>query len=462
MSRAVPPGVLVIGPDLFADGPLRAGATVSVVDWQPPSDPAVPAAVAALDADPRVDEANAVAVDRLLAVRPVLARVRRAVEVVPGLGPGERRLLHAGPPIPWSRMCGPMRGALIGAVLLEGWADDPDAAERLLGAGSVGLEPCHHHGMVGPMAGVVSPSMSVWCVDDAVTGRTVQVTLNEGLGRVLRFGAYGPEVLDRLRHMAGAVGPAIDAALVRLDGIELRPLMARALHMGDELHNRNAAASGELLKRLAPATAAADHPAASEALAFLAANDHTFLNLSMAACKLALDAAASVPRSTVVTAMARNGVEFGIRTSGTGDRWFTAPAPLVEGLFFPGFGAADAARDLGDSAITETAGLGGFAMAAAPAIVGFVGGSAASALATTRRMGEICVGSDPMFTVPALDFDPLPVGIDARAVADTGILPVINTGIAHREAGVGQIGAGITRAPAACFDAAVTALAAGA
>ncbi len=235
--------------------------------------------------------------------------------------------------------------------------------------------------------------------------------------------------------------------------------MAKALHMGDELHNRNAAATGELLKALGPAMAASGHSGAAVALAFLAANDHTFLNLSMAACKLAMDAASGVPGSSVVTAMARNGVEFGIRLAGTGDRWFTAPAPTVEGLYFPGYGPDDAALDLGDSAITETAGLGGFAMAAAPAIVGFVGGSAASALDVTRRMRELCVGTEPGFTVPALDFQPLALGIDARAVVDTGELPVINTGIAHRAPGVGQIGAGITRAPAACFDGAVRALA---
>ena len=370
-------------------------------------------------------------------------------------------ILHAGPPIAWAKMCGPMQGAIVGAIVYEGWAADVEAAEELAASGKIDFAPCHHHGAVGPMAGVISPSMPVWVVANPEQGNRACCNLNEGLGKALRFGANGEEVLARLRWMAEVLAPALGAALEVLGGLELKPLMAQALHMGDEIHNRNVAASCLLLRRLVPAllrTAVAPAEVAA-VVDFIAGNDHFFLNLSMAACKAMLDAAHGVAGSSLVTAMARNGVEFGIRLSGTGDAWFTAPAPLVDGLLFPGYTAADAAPDLGDSAITETAGLGGFAMAAAPAIVQFVGGSPQDALANTLAMTHVTLGRNGAFTLPALDFTGTPAGIDARSVVDTGIAPIINTGIAHRAAGIGQIGAGITRAPLACFAKAIVALA---
>jgi hypothetical protein len=303
--------------------------------------------------------------------------------------------------------------------------------------------------------------MPVWIVKDREHGNRAFCNLNQGLGKVLRFGANGPEVIERLRWLAQVLAPTLGAALERLGGLELKPLIAQALHMGDEVHNRNVAASSLLLRRLAPALLETDLPQAqiAAALRFIATNDHFFLNLSMAACKATLDAAANVPSSSMVIAMARNGVEFGIRLSGTGETWFTTPAPVVDGLYFPGYGLADAAPDLGDSTITETAGLGGFAMAASPAIVQFVGGLPADALANTLEMTHITLGRNGGLTLPALDFTGTPAGIDARKVVDTGTAPVINTGIAHKEAGIGQIGAGITRAPLACFAKAIVALA---
>jgi len=320
-------------------------------------------------------------------------------------------------------------------------------------AGDLVFEPCHHHGAVGPMAGIISPSMPVWMVVNPAQGNRSFSTLNEGLGKVLRFGANSPEVIARLKWMEKTLAPTLRAGLEILGDLELKPLMAQALHMGDEVHNRNVAASSLLIKRLAPALLKSPAPAADVAavIEFIAGNDHFFLNISMAACKAMLDAAHGVPGSSVVTAMARNGVEFGIRVSGLGERWFTAPAPIVDGLYFSGFQKTNAAPDLGDSAITETAGVGGFAMAAAPAIVKFVGGSAQDALANTLAMTHITLRRNGAFTLPALDFAGTPACIDARRVVDTGILPVINTGIAHKEPGVGQIGAGVTRAPLECF-----------
>ncbi len=462
-----PLGVLNVGLSGFAGAVEAAGGRVSPVAWRPPAgadpDRAWRLAVALSDAE--VAAANATAVAAFLAADPVLVDVSAAATAIAALGGGARRLLHAGPPIDYADMCGPMQGALVGAVLFEGWAGDPDAAEALLRGGAVATEPCHHHGAVGPMAGVVSPSMPMWVVEDRSSGRHSFSSLNEGLGAVLRFGANGPEVLDRLAWMRDELGPVL-ASTLRLTrsgeagGLPLRPIMAQALHMGDEVHNRNAAATGLLVRRLLPDLLSSGAPVAAlgRVATFIGGNDHFFLNLSMAACKAMLRAAEGVPHSTMVTTMARNGVQFGIRVSGAGDRWFEAPAPVVDGLFFPGFGPQDAAADLGDSAITETAGLGGFAMAAAPAIAQFVGGTPADAVANSRRMQRIGIGRNPAFTLPPLGFAPTVAGIDVRRVLDGGVLPVINTGIAHRAAGVGQIGAGITTAPMGCFLAAFDAL----
>jgi hypothetical protein len=453
--------VVNVGLDAFADAIEGAGAPVTRVQWTPPADgdPDAVAAAARLVADPAVDAANRTAFAAYLEAEPVLEGIALAREVLPGMT--ERTVLHSGPPVAWTDMSGPMQGAVIGAALLEGWASDPAAARAMADRGEIRFAPCHHHDAVGPMAGIVCPSMPVWIVRNARHGNRAYSTLNEGLGKVLRYGANSPEVLDRLRWMGAKLAPALAAGLAKTGPIELKPLMARALHMGDELHNRNVAATGLLLKRLVPGVLRSGIPAheAAEALEFVVGNDFFFLNPGMAACKNMLDAARGVPCSSMVTAMARNGVEFGIRVSGTGDAWFTAPAPAVDGLFFAGFTRADAARDIGDSAITETAGLGGFAMAAAPAIVQFVGGTPELAVANTLEMAHVTIGRNLAFTLPQLGFAGTPAGIDVRKVVDTGLAPIINTGIAHREPGVGQVGAGLTRAPAACFSRALVALA---
>jgi len=454
--------VINIGLASFGDNIRASGGEAVDLQWQPPAggDVAAGWALARLIGDPRIADANRIAYDRYLSAQPVLTGVAVAREVIPDMQ--GQIILHAGPPIAWENMCGPQQGAVLGAILFERWAATLDEARALAENGDVRLEPCHHHAAVGPMAGIISPSMPVWIIENTAGGNRAYCNMNEGLGRVLRFGANDGEVIARLRWMAETLGPTLAVIIEEMGGLELKPLMAQALHMGDEVHNRNVAASSLLFRRLTTAALASSRlqaRAVSESLSFIAGNDHFFLNLSMAACKAMLDAAHGVPHSTLVTTMARNGVEFGVRLSGCDD-WFTAPAPFIEGLFFPGYGPNDAARDLGDSAITETAGVGGFAMAAAPAIVQFVGGSPRDALANTRRMLHITLGQNSAFTLPALDFTGTPAGIDARLVADSGILPVINTGIAHKKAGVGQVGAGITFAPLACFSAAVQRIAA--
>lgn len=353
-------------------------------------------------------------------------------------------------------MCGPVRGAIIGAILSEGWADTVEAATVLAGSGDITFAPCHHHGAVGPMAGILSASMPVLVVENASGGNRAFATLNEGLGKVLRFGAYDAGVLARLRWMANTLAPALAEALRAHGPIDLKSLTAQALQMGDECHNRNVAATGLFTRIIAaPLCRTAAPEVAAQILEFIEGNNHFYLNMSMAACKAALDSAHGIADSTVVTAMARNGVEFGIRMSGTADRWFTAAAGVPEGLYFPGYGPDDANPDLGDSAITETMGIGGFAMAAAPAIVRFVGGTPDDALAYTRQMSRITLARNGDFGIPSLGFVGTPSGIDARRVVDSGVAPIINTGIAHREPGIGQIGAGIVRAPLACFTAAI-------
>ncbi len=448
------PVAVNVGADLFADSLASQGAAVARVDWQPVD---APGDLARLWME-RVETANHRAVAGLLGAHAVLVDVRTAIEVVPGMTPDT--ILHAGPPVEWTRMSGPLRGAVIGALLLEGRATSSIDAERLAAAGAVRFEPCHHHASVGPMAGVMTASMPVFVVENRAGGNRAYSTLNEGLGKVLRYGAYSTEVLERLHWFRDVLGPALGQAIRRAGGVDVRAIIAQALAMGDECHNRNRAASALLIKVLAPHVAALDLAAAERerVLSFAAGNEHFFLNVGMAACKTAADAAHGVPHSTLVTTMARNGTDFGIRVSGLGDRWFTAPANTPVGLYLTGFGPDDANPDIGDSAITETVGLGGFAMGAAPAIVQFVGGTTADALRATRLMYEITVAESESYRLPPLDFRGTPTGIDVRLVMQTGLLPQINTGIAHRQPGIGQVGAGLVKPPRACFEAALTAL----
>ncbi|UAL28433.1 DUF1116 domain-containing protein [Nocardioides rotundus] len=452
------PVVATAGAGHFADA-LRAQA-VSVVEtrWQPPLEGTADD-LRVLARDPAVAEANRRAVEAMTSAGADLVDVRPASEA---LGLERGTLLHAGPPIEWERASGPMRGALIGAMLFEGWADSPEAAEAALAAGEVALQPCHHRDAVGPMAGVVSPSMWMYELHDATHDRRSWCSLNEGLGKVLRYGAYGPEVVERLHWMNSVLGPLLQTAVRSLEGVDVRAIISQMLQMGDEGHNRNRAGSLMLLRELLPAMIAADRPAdeIAECVRFSGANEHFFLNLGMPACKLATMAAEGIAESTVVTTMARNGTDFGIRTAGTGERWFTGPANTPEGLFLGSYEPEDANPDIGDSAITETGGIGGFAMAAAPAIVRFVGGDVPFALETTRSMYDITVGEHPAYQIPIMEFRGTPVGIDVAAVARTGLLPQINTGMAGRVAGTGQVGAGLVKPPAECFTQALGALAA--
>jgi hypothetical protein len=408
----------------------------------------------------KIEQANAEALRRMLAGDPVLVDVIPAGEALKGLT--ARHILHAGPPIGWERMCGPMRGAIMGIAVFEGWASGLKDAAAKAEAGAFRFEPNHHYDAVGPMTGMTTLSQPVLVVENRAFGNRAYCAINEGLGKVMRFGGNDAEVLARLAWLREVLGPALGRAIRETGGIPLKPIVARGLTMGDEMHQRNVACSSLLLRLLAPALARTtkDTEALARCLDFIGRNDQFFLNVAMAMGKAITDPARGIEASSVVTAMSRNGTDFGIRVSGLGDTWFTAPVEMPVGLYFPGYSAKDANPDMGDSAIVETVGLGGFAMAAAPAVVGFVGaGPASSAAAFTRAMGEITVASNPEWTIPALDGAGVPVGIDIRLVVETGIVPTINTGIAHREPGVGQMGAGMVKAPIKCFEQALVALA---
>jgi hypothetical protein len=453
-----PDRVVAVGADLLADAVEAQAVEVGRVAWRPPMT-GTEADLATVAADPRRHDANRRAVEAVLGVTADLVDVAPAREVL-GLERGQ--FLHAGPPITWERAAGPMRGALMGGAALEGLVEDPEDAVALFESGrGVSLEPCHHRSTVGPMAGVVTPSMWMFVLEDRASGRRTHCSLNEGLGKVLRYGAYGPEVLTRLRWMGDVLGPLLQAAVRRAGPVDVTGILTQMLQMGDEAHNRNRAGTLMLLRDLSPAMVQSgfDTGDVAEALRFVGGNDHFFLNLAMPACKLALDAGRDVPGSTVVVAMARNGTDFGIQVSGTGDEWFTGPAQTAEGLFLGDYGPDDANPDIGDSAITETAGIGGFAMATAPAIVRLVGGTVPDALATTRRMREITISENPRWSIPVLDFAGVPTGIDVTRVCRTGILPQINTGMAGRRAGVGQVGAGLVTPPAEIFPKALARLA---
>jgi len=458
--------VVNMGLASFVDNLRQAGAAAVQVDWKPTAggDPGV---LAALDKclapngelRPEIVEANKEAVGRVLAAKPVVVGIGTALDTIPGMH--RNLVLHAGPPVTWERMSGPTRGAVMGALVYEGLAPNPEKAAELAASGKIEFSPCHHHHAVGPMAGVVTARMPVWIIENQAFGNRAFATLNEGLGRVLRYGAYDESVLTRLKWMEISLAPVLRETLTSMGPIDLRSLIAQALQMGDEGHNRNRAATSLLIRMLAPhlVESSASRNDVKHVLQFLDGNDHFFLNLSMAASKASLDPTYGISNSTLVSTMARNGTDFGIRIAGLGDRWFTAPAPMVEGLYLPGYSASDAAPDIGDSVITETNGIGGFAMAAAPAIVQFVGGNSSQALQFTRRMYEITMAEHPAFKIPALDFRGTPTGIDVLKIVETGIVPVVNTGIAHKTPGVGMVGAGLVKPPMKCFTDALMAFA---
>ena len=400
----------------------------------------------------KISQANLEAEQRIMKAHPYVVGIGTAGSDIPNMT--KKTILHAGPPVKWENMSGPLKGAIIGGLIYEGLAKNSEEAIELAASGEITFDSCHHHSAVGPMAGVVTYSMPVWIVENKAYGNKAYCTLNEGLGKVLRFGAYQQEVIDRLNWMENTLAPILKASLELCGEIDLKSMIAQVLQMGDDGHNRNKAGTSLLIREIAPYVALTDFSDKdkSEVLRFMNSNDHFFLNLTMPAAKCTLDPLEDIKYCTIVYTMARNGTEFGIRVSGLGNRWFTAPAEIINGLYFPGYSEKDANPDIGDSVITETSGIGGFAMATAIPIVQFVGGTPADAINYTKQMYEITQAENQTYKIPVLDFRGTPTGIDIRKVVETGIKPVINTGIAHKDPGVGQVGAGIVHPPMKCFE----------
>ncbi len=443
--------VVNLGLQSFKDT-LDQRNTASVhVDWRPPVEIGGDAGRVLAAHKDTIDAANMETCRRILDAKPILTGLETAAGVIPGMR--KNLILHAGPPVTWEHMCGPMRGAVMGALKYEGLAKDDNEAENLAKSGEIQYAPCHEHSTVGPMAGIVSASMPVFIVENETHGNRAFCTMNEGLGKVLRYGAFSPDVIEKLKWMEQVLYPTLKAAVKDLGRVDLKNIIAQALHMGDEVHNRNRAGTSLFYRQIAPAVirTAKDTDTAVKVLDFIDGNDHFFLNLSMAACKASLDAGRNIENSSIAVVMSRNGTEFGVQLSGTGDRWFTGEAPVPDALYFPGFTKADANPDIGDSAITETNGLGGFAIAASPAIVQFVGGSSSDAIDYTRQMYEITAAENNVYQIPYLDFRGTPTGIDVRKVIEKNMLPFIDTGVAHKDPGIGQVGAGVLMAPVEPF-----------
>ncbi len=410
-----------------------------------------------------IDSANMKALEGLFEAEPLLVGMGKAKDLIPGME--GKILLHSGPPIEYERMSGPLIGAVTGAALYEGWASSVEEARELLGSSEISFEPCHEHDAVGPMAGVISPNMPVFVIENKSLGNRAYATMNEGLGKVLRMGAFDDSVIAHLKWMEESLYPVLKSAISKRSNsgepISLKNIIAQALHMGDELHNRNKAGTSLLFRALAATLVETcdNREKLSRVLKFMDSNDHFFLNLGMAAAKASLDPLGLIEGSSIVYIMARNGTDFGIKVAGLGNTWFTCPAAQPDVLLFPGFNKSDVNPDIGDSAIMETYGIGGFALAASPAIVQFVGGTPEDATRYTKEMYEICAAQNKSFTIPQLNFRGTPTGIDLLKVIETGITPILDTGAAHKDPGKGQVGAGIVRMPSEAFAAAAEAFA---
>lgn len=461
-----PLNIINLGLHQFSDDLKKQGNNVIQLDWQPPAggDPELADALDLLarpDIAEKINAANLEAFTRITQAQPILTGYAKAKDIIPGMT--DKMLLHAGPPIQWENMNGPMRGAITGAIVFEGWAKNLDEAAELASSGEIKFSPCHEHQAVGSMTGITSPSMYVHVVKNKTHGNIAFTNLSEQLAKILRMGANDQSVVDRLVWMRDVFGPILSQAMTYCkDGIDLRLMLAQALHMGDECHNRNVAGTTLLIQKLTPYILETDFSTKDkiDVFNFIASSDYFSGPTWMVCCKAALDAAQGIEHSTVLTTMARNGTEFGIRVSSMPNKWFTGPAQQVIGPMFAGYKPEDSGLDVGDSAITETYGIGGFAMASAPAIVSLVGGTVADAMNYSKTMCQITTGNNPNITIPSLNFMGTATGIDVRKVVESGVLPLINTAIAHKEAGIGMIGAGIVNPPMSAFHQALRTIAA--
>lgn len=458
--------VISAGVGGFTEALRRQSVSVLELDWRPPADgnrelvEILKNLYGDADLPARIEAANREVLRRIAESNPQLVDVASAREA---MGLASRTILHSGPPIPWERMCGPQKRAVMGAIQFEGWATSNAEAAALVANGQVTLRPCHAYHAVGPMTGVISPSMPVLVARNETFGNHSFSTFNEGRGNTLWFGIFDHGTLERLGWIRDKLGPAMKAAIRKHGPLNVFDIVAQGLQMGDECHARSAACTALLVKRLMASMlqAGVASQTVAEIIRYADNNNHFFLNFTMAAVKATMDAAHGVPYSTVVTAMSRNGVDFMLRVSGLGNRWIVAPvSPMDEAVYYSGYSVEDAAGDIGDSAIIETCGLGGMAIAAAPTVAAFVGGTLADEIAAVEELSTITVGRHPTFRLPPMDGENTPVGIDVRRVVETRIVPFITTGVLHESSPtIGQIGTGVARAPVAIFDQALVALA---
>ncbi len=403
------------------------------------------------------EAANHMAFSRMVEANPILLDVRPAINVLPGLS--RDTILTSGPPIGWAGYTGGQRDAIIGGAQFEGLAKDRTDAIAKLDRGEIKVAGCHDYGCVGSLAGIYTASMPVFVVENNAAGNIAFCNMYEGSNpRRLNYGVYDEGVHERLLFVQNEVVPVIADAVRHAGGVPLKPIMKRALTMGDELHSRNAAAALIFLRELVPsflALASSGAERITRAVKAVTDDQYFFLRLSMAAAKATADAARNIERSSVVTAMVFNCKGFAIRVSGLGDTWFNGPYPSVQAKLFEGHNEDEITWMGGESIITETIGLGGFAQAGAPALQNYQGGSYEPMIARNKELYQIVVGENPSLLIPAFGFRGTPTGIDIFKVLETKVLPTMDIGIAGRDGG--QIGAGIVRAPIACFEAAAEA-----
>lgn len=458
--------VISAGVGGFSEALRRQSVAVIELAWQPPAEGnlALVAILKAITSNPelaeRIEAANQETLRRIVEGHPQIVDVAPAREA---MGLPARTILHAGPPIDWERMCGPQQRSVMGAIQFEGWASSNAESAALVESGEVRVVPNHAYNAVGPMTGVISPSMPVLVARNGAFGNYGFATFNEGRGNTLWFGVCDQGTLDRLRWIRDTLGPAMKAALQHHGPLDVFGLVAQGLQMGDECHARSAACTALLVKRLMPSMldAGVAPRVVADVMRYADGNNHCFLNFTMAGVKVTMDAAHGLPYSTVVTAMSRNGVDFMLRVGGLGNSWVVAPvSPMEEAVYYTGYSVKDAAGDIGDSAIIETCGLGGMAIAGAPTVAPFVGGTLADEVAAVETLATITLARHPKFSLPPMDSRHTPVGIDLRRVVESRIVPFITTGVIHEHSPtVGQIGTGVARAPVAIFDQALVALA---
>ena len=445
--------VVNVGLPLFADAVRDQGVPVVSVDWRVPAggDPAAVAALGRLYGihAERIDAANAEVLRRLDQGVPLLTGLTTVAAAAPDLP--ERTLLHCGPPIAYADAPDPLRRSMRAAAVAEGWASGLAHADGLLARGDIGLSPANTHRVVVPMATALGAGAPVYVLQNQAGGTEAYAPISQGPGEVAWFGCASGASIARLVFLRDVAAPVIREILDRAGPLDVLALAAQAVTMGDDVHVRTQAATNLLIREWLPHLTGVGGPDGVAFARFMAGNHLFFLTLAMAAARSLTEWAAQVQDSSIVTTMTRNGTTFGIALAGS-DRWFLDEAPEVgHALYYPGQGPETSARDIGDSAVLELSGLGAAAAAGSPAVAQLLGGQMREAAGLTGRLAAVCAGRSSRFKIPALDNTGTPLGVDVRKVVELGTTPAVTTGILHRSAGTGQVGAGVAEAPLGCF-----------